>query len=107
MSGNAFLLTTGRLSDKHYLEIALREARDMHKPPITLQRFWKNTAEYEDVETQLNEVCRWLERSATMGDYVALEGDTHCVQVVSDFAKKHRMVPVQIIRQPEDAIRDL
>lgn len=39
MSGNAFLFTKRRLTDDHYLAIALREARDMKKPPITMTNF--------------------------------------------------------------------
>ena len=52
MSGNAFLFTKRRLTDDHYLAIALREARDMKKPPITMTNFWKHAESYDDVENR-------------------------------------------------------
>lgn len=107
MSGKAYLLTQRRLTDDHYLAIALREARDMHKPPITMTNFWKHAADHENIDEKLSEILAWLDREAEIGDYVVLEGDAHCVKAVADHAKSHRLIPVQAIWEPEAAIRDL
>lgn len=107
MSGKAYLLTQRRLTDDHYLAIALREARDMHKPPITMTNFWKHAQNHEDIEAPLADILEWLDREAEIGDYVVLEGDARCVKAVAAHAKEHRLVPVQAIWEPEAAIRDL
>ena len=70
MSGNAFLFTKRRLTDDHYLAIALREARDMKKPPITMTNFWKHAESYDDVEKPLHDLLAWLDREAEIGDYL-------------------------------------
>lgn len=107
MSGKAYLLTQKRLTDDHYLAIALREARDMHKPPITLSNFWKHADQHDDIDTQLKEICDWLAREAEIGDHVVLEGNEHCVKTIATYAKEHRLIPVRAIWEPEAAIRDL
>lgn len=107
MSGKAFLLTQRRLTDDHYLAVALREARDMHKPPITMTSFWKHAGDYASVDEQLQGILDWLDREAEIGDYVVLEGDERCVKQVARHAKAHRLVPVQAVWEPEAAIRDL
>lgn len=107
MSGKAFLLTQRRLTDDHYLAIALREARDMHKPPITMTHFWKHAEGYEDIEAPLQDILSWLDREAEIGDFVVLEGDERLVKAIASHAKAHRLTPVRAIWEPEAAIRDL
>ncbi len=106
MSGNAFLLTQQRLTDAHYLAIALREARDMQKPPITLNRFWKHPADYENSTEQLEEIKKWLDRVTEAGDVVVLEGDDHCVDVIKDYSKEKGLVTVAARWTPEPIIED-
>jgi len=107
MSGKAFLLTQRRLTDDHYLAIALREARDMHKPPITMTSFWKHADAYESIDKPIHDIFTWLDNAAEIGDYIVLEGDERCVKQVASYAKEHRLVPVQAVWEPEAAIRDL
>lgn len=107
MSGKAFLLTQKRLTDDHYLQIALREARDMMKPPITMSNFWKHADSHDDIEENLQDICAWLEKEAEIGDYVVLEGDEACVKHMASYAKEHRLIPVRAIWEPEPAIRNL
>lgn len=106
MSGKAYCLTQRRLTDDHYLAIALREARDMHKPPITLANSWKHSQNH-DQEELLREIYQWLERETEMGDYVVLDGDDAYVKAIATYAKEHRLVPVRAIWEPEATIRDL
>lgn len=106
MSGKAYCLTQRRLTDDHYLAIALREARDMHKPPITLANSWKHSQNH-DQEELLGEIYQWLERETEMGDYVVLDGDDAYVKAIASYAKEHRLVPVRAIWEPEATIRDL
>lgn len=106
MSGKAYCLTQRRLTDDHYLAIALREARDMHKPPITLANSWKHSQNH-DQEELLSEIYQWLERETEMGDYVVLDGDDAYVKAIATYAKEHRLVPVRAIWEPEATIRDL
>ncbi len=106
MSGKAYCLTQRRLTDDHYLAIALREARDMHKPPITLANCWKHSDKH-DQEELLGEIYQWLERETEMGDYVVLDGDDAYVKAIAKFAKDHRLVPVRAVWEPEATIRDL
>lgn len=106
MSGKAYCLTKRRLTDDHYLAIALREARDMHKPPITLANSWKHSQNH-DQEELLGEIYQWLERETEMGDYVVLDGDDVYVKAIATYAKEHRLVPVRAIWEPEATIRDL
>lgn len=107
MSGKAFLLTKRRLTDDHYLQISLREARDMQKPPITMTNFWKHAENHDDISAPLADILAWLEREAEIGDFVVLDGDERCVKKVAHFAKEHRLIPVRAIWEPEAAIRDL
>lgn len=109
MSGKAHILTQHRLTDDHYLAISLREARDMQKPPITMTNFWKHAESYDDesIEAPLTDLCNWLDKEASIGDYVVLEGDPRCVRRITDYAKAHRLIPVKAIWEPEAAIRDL
>ena len=107
MSGKAFLLTQRRLTDDHYLAIALREARDMHKPPITMTSFWKHADSYDVIDEAIQDILNWLDQASEIGDYVVLEGDERCVKKVASHAKAHRLIPVQAIWEPEAAIRDL
>lgn len=107
MSGNAFLFTKRRLTDDHYLAIALREARDMKKPPITMTNFWKHAESYDDVEKPLHDLLAWLDREAEIGDFVVLDGDERLVKAIAKHAKDHRLTPVRAIWEPEAAIRDL
>ncbi|MDO4281265.1 MAG: hypothetical protein Q4C56_06495 [Peptococcaceae bacterium] len=107
MSGKAFLLTQRRLTDDHYLQVALREARDMHKPPITMSNFWKHADNYDDPSEQLADICKWLDNVAEIGDYVVLDGNDDCVKTIAAHAKDHRLVPVRAIWEPDIAIRDL
>ena len=107
MSGKAFLLTSRRLTDDHYLAISLRGARDMQKPPITLSNFWKHAIRYDDPSAPMSDLCSWLTREAEIGDYVVLEGVDSLVKELTVFAKNHRLVPVAAIWEPEAAIRDL
>lgn len=107
MSGKAFLLTQKRLTDDHLLAIALREARDMQKPPITMTNFWKHAAVREDKEEGLADIQAWIASVAEIGDYVVLEGDEECVKAMKKFAKEKRLVPVRAVWEPEAAIRDL
>ena len=107
MSGNAFLFTKRRLTDDHYLAIALREARDMKKPPITMTNFWKHAESYDDVEKPLHDLLAWLDREAEIGDFVVLEGDERLVKAIAKHAKDHRLIPVRAIWEPAAAIRDL
>ena len=106
MSGKAYCLTQRRLTDDHYLAIALREARDMHKPPITLANSWKHSQNH-DQEELLGEIYQWLERETEIGDYVVLDGDDAYVKAIAAYAKEHRLVPVRAIWEPEATIRDL
>lgn len=106
MSGKAYCLTQRRLTDDHYLAIALREARDMHKPPITLANSWKHSQNH-DQEELLGEIYQWLERETEMGDYVVLDGDDAYVKAIATYAKEHRLVPVRAIWEPAATIRDL
>ena len=106
MSGKAYCLTQRRLTDDHYLAIALREARDMHKPPITLANSWKHSQNH-DQEELLGEIYQWLERETEMGDYVVFDGDDAYVKAIAEYAKEHRLVPVRAIWEPEATIRDL
>lgn len=107
MSGKAFILTKRRLTDDHYLAIALREARDMHKPPITLSNFWKHADVREDKDELMADIEHWLHTNSEIGDYVVLEGDEDCVKRIKKFAKDHRLIPVRAVWEPEAAIRDL
>ena len=107
MSGKAYLLTKKRLTDDHYLAIALREARDMHKPPITITNAWKHIEEHDDREEQLQEVYTWLESRAEKDDYVVLDGNEECVQAVAKYAKEHELHPVRAIWDPKSIIEDL
>ena len=107
MSGNAFLFTKRRLTDDHYLAIALREARDMHKPPITMTNFWKHAETYEDINAPLADILAWLDREAEIGDYVVLDGDERLVKALAKHAQEHRLIPVRAIWEPEAAIRNL
>lgn len=107
MSGKAYILTQRRLTDDHYLAIALRKARDMHKPPITMTNFWKHAESYDDIEAPLADILAWLDREAEIGDFVVLDGDERLVKRVASHAKEHRLTPVRAIWEPEAAIRDL
>src|SRR3712207_26945 len=107
MSGNAFLLTQQRLTDAHYLAIALREARDMQKPPVTLNRFWKHVEEYENIEEQLEEVKKWLERVTQTGDVVVLEGDAYCVENIKNYSKEKGLITLAALWDPEPIIQDV
>lgn len=107
MSGNAFLLTKRRLIDAHYLDISLREARDMHKPPITMTNFWKHAENYDDISAPLHDILAWLDREASAGDILVLEGDPRLVAELTDYAKAHQLLPVRPEWEPEAAIREL
>ena len=103
MSGNAYLLTKRRLTDDHYLAIALRGARDMNKPPITIGNVWKHIEQHDDREEQLQEIYNWLEQKATAGDYVVLDGNEECVKAIADYAQKHQLVAVKAIWAEKDS----
>lgn len=102
MSGKAYLLTKRRLTDDHYLAIALRGARDMSKPPITIGNVWKHIEQHDDRDEQLEEIYKWLEREATKGDYVVLDGNEECVKAIADYAYQHQLVAVKALWTGED-----
>lgn len=107
MSGNALCLTQRRLTNDHYLELALRDAREVYKPPITLSRFWKKIDEYDDPDSHLDEILKWLDRQAEIGDYVVIEGDQRFTDRIRDYCKEHRLIPVTAVWEPSPAIRNL
>jgi hypothetical protein len=107
MSGNALCLTQRRLTNDHYLKLALRNAREVYKPPVALTRFWKKVDEYTDPDERLEEVVQWLERQAQPGDYVVLEGDAHCVDVVCSYCKDHELIPAAPVWEPHADIQEL
>lgn len=107
MSGNALCLTQRRLTNDHYLQLAMRDAREIYKTPVALGRFWKKVDEYTNPDDRLKEIFQWLDNQAQPGDYVILEGDPHCVDVVCSYCKEHKLIPAAPTWEPKIDIQNL
>lgn len=101
MSGRALILTQQRLKDAHYLALAVAEARDARKPPVTIHHFWKNYSTYDDPATYLDETCQWIEKLATPDDFVVLQGEEAAVQHLRTFCKEQQLNAFYPLWDPE------